>query len=91
MQTKIIALKSHHSLQSVLQPLSHTKAVLTPPLAQARPDIFPVGHHDTIFGLENFHRLGSAILSRSFHVEEWKDPSKEVWSISLRSLRMALN
>jgi hypothetical protein len=30
-----------------------------------------------VFSLNNFHRLGSAILSRSFHVEEWKPKGAE--------------
>ena len=33
--------------------------------------MFPLSVQSTFFTVENYHRLGSSILSRSFHVEEW--------------------
>ncbi|KAF8342326.1 uncharacterized protein EI90DRAFT_1330827 [Cantharellus anzutake] len=49
------------------------------PVLESRKDLFSLPLKAAFFTLENFHRLGSSILSRSFHVEEWsgqdKDPS----------------
>jgi N-lysine methyltransferase SETD6 len=39
---------------------------------QTRPDLFPPSTLQSFYTLENFHHLGSSILSRSFHVEVWQ-------------------
>ncbi|CAE6530009.1 unnamed protein product [Rhizoctonia solani] len=40
------------------------------PLLESRPDLFLPSHLNTYYTLEQFHIMGSRILSRSFHVEE---------------------
>lgn len=42
------------------------------PALQSRPDLFQTGHYSTFYSLENYHRMGSRILSRSFYVERWE-------------------
>ncbi|KDQ21492.1 hypothetical protein BOTBODRAFT_99899 [Botryobasidium botryosum FD-172 SS1] len=42
------------------------------PILKDRPDLFPPSHLDSHYGLNMYHIMGSRILSRSFHVEEWK-------------------
>ena len=34
--------------------------------------MFQTGHYSTFYSLENYHRMGSRILSRSFYVERWE-------------------
>ncbi|KAF8598809.1 SET domain-containing protein [Ceratobasidium sp. AG-I] len=41
------------------------------PLIQTRPDLFKPEHLDIYYTLSQFHIMGSRILSRSFHVEQW--------------------
>ncbi|EJD02658.1 SET domain-containing protein [Fomitiporia mediterranea MF3/22] len=43
------------------------------PAVRTRPDLFDPGHIASFYSLENYHVMGSRILSRSFHVEKWKE------------------
>ncbi|KAH9892722.1 SET domain-containing protein [Cubamyces lactineus] len=47
------------------------------PAIKSRPDLFPEDKIDTHFSLERYHIMGSRILSRSFHVEQWKGEHSE--------------
>ena len=47
------------------------------PILQARIDLFPPTEIDTFYSLERYHLMGSRILSRSFHVEEWEKPEDD--------------
>ncbi|KAF8694403.1 Rubisco LSMT substrate-binding, partial [Rhizoctonia solani] len=47
------------------------------PLLKSRPDLFLPSHLDTYYTLEQFHIMGSRILSRSFHVEEDEEEKRE--------------
>ncbi|KAL4245586.1 Ribosomal lysine N-methyltransferase 4 [Abortiporus biennis] len=42
------------------------------PAIQSRPDLFPPEVIPRFYSLERYHIMGSRILSRSFHVSEWK-------------------
>ena len=46
-------------------------------LGQSRPDLFKHEHIETHFSLQNYHVMGSRILSRSFLVEKWEDDEDE--------------
>ncbi|KAI0368296.1 SET domain-containing protein [Pilatotrama ljubarskyi] len=52
----------------------HEKVV---PAIESRPDLFPQDKRSTYFSLERYHLMGSRILSRSFHVEQWKGQQTE--------------
>ncbi|KAH8118945.1 SET domain-containing protein [Phellopilus nigrolimitatus] len=47
----------------------HEKLV---PALQSRPDLFDLSHVSSFYSLENYHLMGSRILSRSFQVEKWE-------------------
>ncbi|KAI0335074.1 SET domain-containing protein [Cubamyces sp. BRFM 1775] len=47
------------------------------PAIKGRPDLFPEDKIDAHFSLERYHIMGSRILSRSFHVEQWKGEHSE--------------
>ncbi|KAJ8486926.1 hypothetical protein ONZ51_g4522 [Trametes cubensis] len=47
------------------------------PAIKSRPDLFPEDKIDAHFSLERYHIMGSRILSRSFHVEQWKGEHSE--------------
>lgn len=44
---------------------------------QTRPDLFDPNSLSTYYSLEQYHLMGSRILSRSFHVEEDLDEDEE--------------
>ena len=46
-------------------------------LGQSRPDLFKHEHIETHFSLQNYHVMGSRILSRSFLVEKWEEGGDE--------------
>ncbi|KAI0633526.1 SET domain-containing protein [Trametes polyzona] len=52
----------------------HDKVV---PAIKSRPDLFPEEKSSQYFSLERYHLMGSRILSRSFHVEQWKGEHAE--------------
>ncbi|KAL5485514.1 RMS1 [Sanghuangporus weigelae] len=41
------------------------------PVVLSRPNLFNPAHLSSYYSLESYHRMGSRILSRSFHVERW--------------------
>ncbi|KAI0745272.1 SET domain-containing protein [Earliella scabrosa] len=47
------------------------------PAVKSRPDLFPEDKLKQSFSVERYHLNGSRILSRSFHVEEWKGEHTE--------------
>ncbi|CDO69162.1 hypothetical protein BN946_scf185042.g64 [Trametes cinnabarina] len=47
------------------------------PAIKSRPDLFPEDNLSKFFSLERYHIMGSRILSRSFHVEQWKGEHSE--------------
>ncbi|KEP52673.1 RuBisCO LSMT substrate-binding protein [Rhizoctonia solani 123E] len=55
------------------------------PLLKSRPDLFLPSHLDTYYTLEQFHIMGSRILSRSFHVEEDEVDKEENPDVSMES------
>ncbi|CAE6374464.1 unnamed protein product [Rhizoctonia solani] len=59
------------------------------PLLKARSDLFPPSQLDSHYTLEQFHIMGSRILSRSFHVEEdgteKEDPEEVNPDVSMES------
>ncbi|KAG8902460.1 hypothetical protein FRB99_004460 [Tulasnella sp. 403] len=52
------------------------------PVIQRRPDLFPPDLLSTAYSLERYHINGSRILSRSFHVEEWRGSAMDEGSDS---------
>ncbi|CUA69757.1 Ribosomal lysine N-methyltransferase 4 [Rhizoctonia solani] len=54
------------------------------PLLEARPDLFLPSQLDTYYSMEQFHIMGSRILSRSFHVEE-DEAEEENADVSMES------
>ncbi|KAL5528774.1 RMS1 [Sanghuangporus sanghuang] len=42
------------------------------PMVLSRPNLFDPAHLPSYYSLESYHRMGSRILSRSFHVERWR-------------------
>ncbi|KAI5116691.1 hypothetical protein M0805_002853 [Coniferiporia weirii] len=42
------------------------------PALQSRPDLFAFSSHSVFYSLDNYHLMGSRILSRSFQVERWE-------------------
>ncbi|KAL5523460.1 hypothetical protein ACEPAG_7633 [Sanghuangporus baumii] len=47
------------------------------PVVLSRPDLFNPAHLSSYYSLEGYHRMGSRILSRSFHVERWRGEEVE--------------
>ncbi|KAI0935355.1 hypothetical protein AcV7_003817 [Taiwanofungus camphoratus] len=47
------------------------------PAIESRPDLFPAELTPKYFSLERYHMMGSRILSRSFHVEPWREENEE--------------
>ncbi|KAF8915609.1 hypothetical protein CPB85DRAFT_1550593 [Mucidula mucida] len=50
--------------------------ILTPAV-QSRPDIFPPSALPVHYSLQQYHIMGSRILSRSFNVEKWESDNDE--------------
>lgn len=40
-------------------------------------DLFRPEHLDTYYSLQNYHTMGSRILSRCFHVEKWEGDEED--------------